>query len=306
MSTTEVRRSKRENKGIPPSKYTEGSRHEEKERSKVPSKSKKTNTSSLRRKKLQAELEAEKQLAEISRQELEIQKKLIQKELEVRQAELEESQDLGSTESRESLLLMEELNLGENETELLNMDLEKIRIQQWINNIPSVHTFADKSISFSSRSGRAESFEVVKEVPEVEGMYSVKMSKVNPEKNKDRGVLLRIVPIILSGPEGEYSTFALFDEASTVTLLSGHVADRIGATGQVDPLKIRWTNSITNEEIDSRRVSLGIRGKNENEKFELENVRTVNILFFTPIMKTGWWFIYRSLRKRGFHHHVIQ
>ncbi|KAG5880185.1 hypothetical protein JTB14_036278 [Gonioctena quinquepunctata] len=167
MSTTEVRRSKRENKGIPPSKYTEGSRHEEKERSKVPSKSKKTNTSSLRRKKLQAELEAEKQLAEISRQELEIQKKLIQKEL------------------KESLLLMEELNLGENETELLNMDLEKIRIQQWINNIPSVHTFADKSISFSSRSGRAESFEVVKEVPEVEGMYSVKMSKVNPEKNKD-------------------------------------------------------------------------------------------------------------------------
>ncbi|KAG5900337.1 hypothetical protein JTB14_026345 [Gonioctena quinquepunctata] len=112
MSTTEVRRSERANKGIPPSKYTEGSRHEEKERSKVPSKSKKTNASSLRRKKLQAELEAEKQLAEISRQELEIQKKLIQKELEVRQAaELEESQDLGSTESRESLLLVEELNL---------------------------------------------------------------------------------------------------------------------------------------------------------------------------------------------------
>ncbi|KAG5876648.1 hypothetical protein JTB14_001925 [Gonioctena quinquepunctata] len=117
MSTTEVRRSKRENKGIPPSKYTEGSRHEEKERSKVPSKSKKTNTSSLRRKKLQAELEAEKQLAEISRQELEIQKKLIQKELEVRQAELEESQDLGSTESRESLLLMEGIESWENETE---------------------------------------------------------------------------------------------------------------------------------------------------------------------------------------------
>ncbi|KAG5863410.1 hypothetical protein JTB14_026763 [Gonioctena quinquepunctata] len=177
MSTTEVRRSKRANEVIPPSRYTEGSRHEEKERSKVPSKSKKTNASSLRRKKLQAELEAEKQLAEISRQELEIQKKLIQKELEERQAELEESQDLGSTESRESLLV-EELNLGGNETEVLNMDLEKIRIQQWINNIPSVHTFADKSISFNSRSGKAESFEVVKEVPEVEGMYSVEMSKV--------------------------------------------------------------------------------------------------------------------------------
>ncbi|KAG5867885.1 hypothetical protein JTB14_035478 [Gonioctena quinquepunctata] len=58
------------------------------------------------------------------------------------------------------------------------MDLEKIRIQQLINNIPSVHTFADKSISSSSRSGKAESFEVVKEVPKVEGMYSVKMSKI--------------------------------------------------------------------------------------------------------------------------------
>ncbi|KAG5886415.1 hypothetical protein JTB14_009312 [Gonioctena quinquepunctata] len=189
---------------------------------KVLSKSKKTNASSLRRKKLQAELEAEKQLAEISRQELEIQKKLIQKELEVRQAELEESRDLGSTESRESLLLIDELSLGGNGTEVLNMDLEKICIQQWINNIPSEHTFADKSISSSSRSGKSESFEVVKEVPEVGGMYSVKMPKVNLEKNKDR----------------------------------------IGATGQVDPLKIRWTNPITNEEIDSRRVTLGIRGKN--------------------------------------------
>ncbi|KAG5874980.1 hypothetical protein JTB14_027985 [Gonioctena quinquepunctata] len=64
------------------------------------------------------------------------------------------------------------------------MDLEKIRIQQWINDIPSVHTFADKSISLSSRSGKAESFEVVKEVPKVEGMYFVKMPKLNPEKNE--------------------------------------------------------------------------------------------------------------------------
>ncbi|KAG5866471.1 hypothetical protein JTB14_022364 [Gonioctena quinquepunctata] len=232
MSTSEVRRIKRANKGIPPSKYTDGSRHEEKERSKVPSKSKRTNASSLRRNKLQAELGAEKQLAEISRQELGIQKELIQKELE---AELEESPDLGSNKSRESLFLIEELDLGGNETEVLNMDLEKIRIQQWINNIPSVHTF--KSISLSSRSGKAESFEKVKEMPEVEGMYSVKMPKVNPEKNKDREVLLRIVPVLLSGPEGEYSTFVLFDEPSTVILLSEHAADRIGATGQVDSRK---------------------------------------------------------------------
>ncbi|KAG5866495.1 hypothetical protein JTB14_015935 [Gonioctena quinquepunctata] len=204
MSTTEVRRSKRANKGIPP-----------------------------------------------SRQKLEIQKKLIQKELEVRQAELEESQDLGSTESRESLLLVEELNLGGKETEVLNMDLEKIRIQQWINNIPSVHTFADKSISFSSRSGKAESFEVVKEVPEVEGMYSVKMSKRSASENR---------PNYSFWPEGEYSTFALFDEASTVTLLASMLQIELSYWTS-GPLKIRWTNSITNEEIDSRRVSLGIEEK---------------------------------------------
>ncbi|KAG5890028.1 hypothetical protein JTB14_012107 [Gonioctena quinquepunctata] len=159
---------------------------------------------------------------------------------------------------------MEELNLGGNETEVLNMDLEKIRIQQWINNIPSVHTFADKSISLSSRFGEAESFEVMKEVPEVEGI-SVKIPKVNSVRNKEnkvlsvdamniiivysttidghhrkrqlkqhreinyealshcivnRGVLLRIIPVLLSGPEGEFSTFELFDGASTVTLLS--------------------------------------------------------------------------------------
>ncbi|KAG5865507.1 hypothetical protein JTB14_009035 [Gonioctena quinquepunctata] len=190
---------------------------------------------------------------------MKIQKKLILKELKVRQAELEDSQDLGSTESRGSLLLIEELNLGENGTEVLNMDLEKIRIQQWINNIPSVHTFADKSISLSFRSGKAESFETVKGVPEVEGIgcneyhhsllhndrrsssqgiaQTTEIEKIDEVLNHcivDRGVLLRIIPIILSGPEGEFSTFALFDEASTVTLVSEHITDRIGATGQVD------------------------------------------------------------------------
>ncbi|XP_044751740.1 uncharacterized protein LOC123311734 [Coccinella septempunctata] len=95
------------------------------------------------------------------------------------------------------------------------------------------------------------------------------------EKNE---VLLRIAPVELTGPKGKVLTYALFDEASTITMIDAKLADEIGATGPCEALKIKWTNSMTSEETDSKRVNMQIRGKNEETNYLLNNVRTVKNL----------------------------
>ncbi|KAG5876764.1 hypothetical protein JTB14_001240 [Gonioctena quinquepunctata] len=62
-------------------------------------------------------------------------------------------------------------------------------------------------------------------------------------------------------PKGVFSTYALFDEGSTVTLLEEEVAKKIGTNGPKDCL--RWRNSITNEETGSN-----VQGK---ENYNLSN-----------------------------------
>jgi len=88
-------------------------------------------------------------------------------------------------------------------------------------------------------------------------------------------VMLRVLPVILSGPTGEFSTYALLDEGSTVTLLDERIATQIGAEGPVNPVLLRWTNDTVCDHNDSRSVNLKIRGKTCNDEYELTNVHTM-------------------------------
>jgi len=60
-------------------------------------------------------------------------------------------------------------------------------------------------------------------------------------------VLPRIVPVILYGPVGEFKTYALLDEASTVTLITQSAADVIGAKGKRDVLKLQELKRLAKE-----------------------------------------------------------
>lgn len=95
---------------------------------------------------------------------------------------------------------------------------------------------------------------------------------------KRHDILLRIVPVELRGPNGKINTYALLDEGSTITMIDSSIADSIGALGPQDPLTVRWTNSIINEERESQRISLCIRGQSENTSYRLQNVRTIRNL----------------------------
>ncbi|KAG5871799.1 hypothetical protein JTB14_034066 [Gonioctena quinquepunctata] len=75
----------------------------------------------------------------------------------------------------------------------------------------------------------------------------------------------------LSGPEGKVDIYALFDGASTITMIDAKLADEIGTSRSFETLKIKWTNSMTSEEYDSKTVNLRIRGQNEETAYYLKN-----------------------------------
>ena len=90
-------------------------------------------------------------------------------------------------------------------------------------------------------------------------------------------VLLRILPVRLSGPAGYFDTYAMLDEGSTVTLIDKTVANILGAAGQQDSLVMRWTDSTQHQFLESQRINIGIRGEGE-DLFTLKGVRTVDNL----------------------------
>ena len=90
-------------------------------------------------------------------------------------------------------------------------------------------------------------------------------------------VLLRILPVRLSGPAGYFDTYAMLDEGSTVTLIDKTVANILGAAGEQDSLVMRWTDSTQHQFLESQRINIGIRGEGE-DLFTLKGVQTVDNL----------------------------
>jgi len=91
-------------------------------------------------------------------------------------------------------------------------------------------------------------------------------------------VLLRVLPVQLKGPNGEITTYALFDEGSTVTLMDHNLANSLGLHGQQDLLQLRWTENSCQLEADSMRVAAEIRGHDDPKTYRIENIRTVKNL----------------------------
>ncbi|KAG5881148.1 hypothetical protein JTB14_034277 [Gonioctena quinquepunctata] len=149
MSIEELRISSRVTKGIPPirlgneespKKKNKNGKRKGKEKQSITSKGTRTTSTSLvRRRNIQAELEAHRKLAEIAKKELEIEKNLIQKELELnRLAELDDIQ-----KGVESVVLEDFSNIKENISEDTSRKrrVKYDEIQQWVDTAPSDDSF---------------------------------------------------------------------------------------------------------------------------------------------------------------------
>jgi hypothetical protein len=94
----------------------------------------------------------------------------------------------------------------------------------------------------------------------------------------EKSVLLRIVPVILKGPISKFSTFALLDDSSTITMVDAAVATKIGVDSPASTLCCVWTKKKIQAENNSKKVTIGIRNTFGSKMFDLKNVRTIKDL----------------------------
>ncbi|XP_043063902.1 uncharacterized protein LOC122320026 [Drosophila ficusphila] len=108
--------------------------------------------------------------------------------------------------------------------------------------------------------------------------------KPNPDTNYNinfggNKVLLKVIPVTLIGPQKSIDTYALLDEASTISLIDEQLATDLQLEGPISPLKMQWTNNEIYEQANSKVVSVGIKGKEQMSKvFTLRKVKTVACL----------------------------
>ena len=91
-------------------------------------------------------------------------------------------------------------------------------------------------------------------------------------------VLLRSLPVQLSGPAGYFDIYTMLDEGSTVTQIDTTVANILGAAGQQDSVVMSWTGSTQHQLLESQRINIGIRGEGE-DLFSLKGVRSIDNLY---------------------------
>ncbi|CAG7701925.1 unnamed protein product, partial [Allacma fusca] len=97
--------------------------------------------------------------------------------------------------------------------------------------------------------------------------------------NRKKEVLLKYLPVILYGPNGQVKTYALQDDGSTITMLDSKLAKLLGAEGPVSPLCMQWTNGIDREESTSQKVKIKISAVNNGARvFSMYDVRTIEKL----------------------------
>lgn len=92
-------------------------------------------------------------------------------------------------------------------------------------------------------------------------------------------ILMKILPVIVSGPAGIVRTSAFLDEGSSITMIRASLADKLGLEGPVKPLSWRGTTPDTKTDNDSRMVDVKIKGSFPRAKeYTMHRVRTVKDL----------------------------
>ncbi|XP_055588827.1 uncharacterized protein LOC129741145 [Uranotaenia lowii] len=107
---------------------------------------------------------------------------------------------------------------------------------------------------------------------------TVTVAEIHIHRNPHMSSLFRIIPVKLFGKLRCVETFAFLDEGSDLTLVENELANDLGATGDKQPLCLKWTGNTSRLETDSQRISLQISGANQDKQYTLMNARTVKSL----------------------------
>lgn len=87
--------------------------------------------------------------------------------------------------------------------------------------------------------------------------------------------LFRYVPVTIRGNGREVNIFAFLDEGSTSTLLEAGRAEQLGIDGPSETLWLSWTEQISREEKESRKICVTVSGTGLKQKYTIDNVLPV-------------------------------
>jgi transposase InsO family protein len=134
------------------------------------------------------------------------------------------------------------------------------------------HKLLHKSVGVTSKQ-QVSSVDEKEDSPSVEEAVSAASTTTRNE------VLLRFIPVTLSGPKGQLQCYAFCDEGATVSLLEESVAEKLGLRGPVEPLCMTFLGKEGSSHSTSRRVNLQVAGIGPKAKsFQVSGVRTINNL----------------------------
>ncbi|CAG7716813.1 unnamed protein product, partial [Allacma fusca] len=93
-----------------------------------------------------------------------------------------------------------------------------------------------------------------------------------------RTVLLKVLPVILVGPNGNLKINAILDDCSTVTLLDADVCNQLGIEGREVSLSLKWLDGKSKACKNVREVSFEVQGLSSPGKFQISRARAVQNL----------------------------
>ncbi|XP_058445846.1 uncharacterized protein LOC131427001 [Malaya genurostris] len=104
-----------------------------------------------------------------------------------------------------------------------------------------------------------------------------KVESSNHHMDSKSNIYYQVIPVTLKNGEQSLDTFAFLDAGSSLTLIDEQVADKLQLKGMIDPLRLKWTQNVSRDERNSRRVHLWINGEGK-KSYALKGVRTVKNL----------------------------
>uniref|UniRef100_A0A1B0C9K2 Uncharacterized protein n=1 Tax=Lutzomyia longipalpis TaxID=7200 RepID=A0A1B0C9K2_LUTLO len=89
-------------------------------------------------------------------------------------------------------------------------------------------------------------------------------------------ILMKIIPVFVTGPHGTFKTFAFLDDGSSITMIKASLARKMGLSGPVMPLVYQGANAASQSENDSQMVEFRVKGTFDRAKeFTVKGARTV-------------------------------
>ncbi|KAL0860706.1 hypothetical protein ABMA27_010047 [Loxostege sticticalis] len=112
------------------------------------------------------------------------------------------------------------------------------------------------------------------------------MSVAAADAEKDAAVLLKVLPVTLTGPKRQIQAHALLDEGATISLIEEELAQQLGVRGPSRPLQINGVTACQRY-TRSEAVNLSIRGRSQRECHEIK-LRTIpQLVLHTQALPAG-------------------